>query len=65
MRPYIKGMNKLSTAKRVQVLNMLVKGMSMRVTSGVADVSINTVFKLMVEAGEAGAAALLSKTDTP
>ena len=49
-------MNKLSTAKRVQILNMLVEGMSMRATSRVAGVSINTVTKLMVEAGEAGAA---------
>ena len=49
-------MNKLSTAKRAQILNMLVEGMSMRATSRVADVSINTVTKLMVEAGEACAA---------
>ena len=49
-------MNKLPTAKRVQILNMLVEGMSMRATSRVADVSINTVTKLMVEAGKACAA---------
>ena len=49
-------MNKLSTAKRVQILNMLVEGMSMRATSRVANVSINTVSKLMVEAGQACAA---------
>ena len=49
-------MNKLSTDKRVQILNMLVEGMSMRATSRVADVSINTVTKLMIEAGEACAA---------
>ncbi len=49
-------MNKISTAKRVQILNMLVEGMSMRATSRIADVSINTVTKLMVEAGEACAA---------
>ncbi len=46
-------MNKLSTTKRAQILNMLVEGMSMRATSRVADVSINTVSKLMVEAGQA------------
>ena len=46
-------MNKLSTAKRVQVLDKLVEGMSMRSTSRVAEVSINTVAKLMIEAGEA------------
>ena len=49
-------MNKLSTSKRAQILNMLVEGMSMRATSRVADVSINTVSKLMVEAGQACAA---------
>ncbi len=49
-------MNKLSTSKRVQILNMLVEGMSMRAVSRVADVSINTVSKLMVEAGQACAA---------
>ena len=49
-------MNKLSTAKRVQILNMLVEGMSMRATSRVVGVSINTVTKLMIEAGEACAA---------
>ena len=49
-------MNKLSTSKRAKILNMLVEGMSMRATSRVADVSINTVSKLMVEAGQACAA---------
>ena len=53
---YIKGMNKLPTAKRAQILEMLVEGMSMRAASRIADVSINTVTKLMVEAGEACAA---------
>ena len=46
-------MNKLPTDKRVQILEMLVEGMSMRAASRVAKVSINTVTKLMVEAGEA------------
>ena len=49
-------MRKISTAKRVQILEMLVEGMSMRGASRVAKVSINTVTKLMVEAGEACAA---------
>ena len=49
-------MNKLSNSKRAQILNMLVEGMSMRATSRIAEVSINTVTKLMVEAGEACAA---------
>ena len=43
-------MNKLPTAKRVQILNMLVEGMSMRATSRVAEVSINTVSNLLTNA---------------
>lgn len=46
-------MNKLSLAKRTQILAMLCEGSSMRSISRVADVSINTVSKLLVEAGEA------------
>ncbi len=49
-------MNRLPTSKRVQILNMLVEGMSMRSISRVADVSINAVAKLVVDAGEACAA---------
>lgn len=44
-------MNKLDTAARAQILNMLCEGMSMRAVSRLADVSINTVFKLLVDAG--------------
>jgi len=50
------GMNKLPLAKRAQILAMLCEGSSMRSISRVADVSINTVSKLLVEAGEACAA---------
>ena len=46
-------MNKLHLAKRIQILAMLCEGSSMRSISRVADVSINTVSKLLVEAGEA------------
>jgi IS1 family transposase len=46
-------MNKLPLAKRVQILSMLCEGSSMRSISRIADVSINTVAKLLVEAGEA------------
>ncbi len=49
-------MNTLPLHKRVQILNMLVEGMSMRATSRVADVSINTVKKLLIQAGQAAAA---------
>lgn len=45
-------MNKLPLAKRVQILAMLCEGSSMRSISRVADVSINTVTRLLVEAGE-------------
>jgi IS1 family transposase len=50
---YIRGMSKLSLNERVQILSMLVVGSSMRSVSRVADVSINTVAKLLAEAGEA------------
>src|SRR5690606_11044009 len=49
-------MNKLPLKTRVQILSMLCEGSSMRSISRVADVSINTVSKLLVEAGEACAA---------
>src|SRR5437899_9655412 len=49
----MRGMNKLPTSKRVQVLSMLCEGSSMRSISRVADVSINTVTKLLADAGEA------------
>ena len=53
---YTGDMNKLPLAKRVQILSLLVEGMSMRSISRVADVSINTVTKLLVDAGEVCAA---------
>lgn len=46
-------MNKLPLEKRVQILSMLVEGSSMRAVSRVCDVSINTVTKLLVDAGNA------------
>ncbi len=46
-------MNKLSTAKRTQVLHLLVEGNSMQATSRIADVACNSVVKLLAEAGEA------------
>lgn len=45
-------MNKLPLAKRVMILNMLCEGSSMRSISRIADVSINTVTKLLEDAGE-------------
>lgn len=49
-------MNKLPLEKRVQILSMLCEGSSMRSISRVVGVSINTVTKLLVDAGEACAA---------
>jgi IS1 family transposase len=43
--------NRLPTEKRVQILNMMVEGSSMRSISRVCDVSINTVTKLLIDAG--------------
>lgn len=50
---YQNGMNKLPLAKRTQILAMLCEGSSMRSISRVTDVSINTVSKLLIDAGEA------------
>jgi IS1 family transposase len=44
-------MNKLPLTVRVQILNMLVEGSSMRSISRVSGVSINTVSKLLADAG--------------
>jgi len=44
-------MNRLSLEKRTQILGLLVEGNSLRATSRLADVSINTVTKLVVDLG--------------
>jgi IS1 family transposase len=44
-------MNKLSAAKRAQILGLLVEGNSLRAASRLADCSINTVTKLLVDVG--------------
>lgn len=46
-------MNRLPIEKRVQILGCLTEGMSLRATSRLADVSINTVTKLLVDVGTA------------
>ena len=46
------GVNKLPIAQRAQILSILTEGASMRSVSRLANVSINTVSKLLVEAGE-------------
>lgn len=50
---YNAGMNKLPVEKRVQILSLLCEGSSMRAISRVCDVSLNTVAKLLEDAGEA------------
>ncbi len=46
-------MNRLPLEKRTQILGLLVEGNSLRATSRLADVSINTVTKLLVDLGAA------------
>ena len=46
-------MNKLSIEKRVQLIKLLVEGNSIRGCCRIADVSKNTVTKLLVDVGQA------------
>src|SRR5271166_5561464 len=46
-------MNKLPRDKRVQILSLLCEGMSLRSVTRITGVSINTVTKLLVDAGKA------------
>jgi IS1 family transposase len=46
-------MNTLTKEKRTQIIGMLIEGMSLRAASRLADVSINTVTKLLVDIGRA------------
>jgi IS1 family transposase len=46
-------MNQLPLNKKVQIIKLLVEGNSLRSTSRIVDVSINTVTKLLVEVGSA------------
>ena len=46
-------MNILPVEKRTQIINLLVEGNSMRATSRIADCSINTVTKLLIDVGAA------------
>src|SRR6266853_934175 len=46
-------MNRLPVEKRAAILGLLVEGNSLRATSRLGDVSINTVTKLLVDLGEA------------
>lgn len=46
-------MNRLPVARRVQVISALVEGNSLRSTSRMSGVAVNTVVKLLLDAGEA------------
>jgi IS1 family transposase len=49
------GMNRLDISKRAQIIGLLVEGNSLRAAFRLADVSINTVTKLLVDVGTAAA----------
>ena len=49
---YNQPMNRLSTEKRAAILGMLVEGNSLRATTRMASISINTVSKLLLDIGE-------------
>ena len=46
-------MNRLPLEKRIQIISLLTEGTSLRATSRLADVSINTVTKLLISVGQA------------
>lgn len=50
---YLCVMNKLSRTKRIEIIQLLVEGMSLRAITRIKGVSINTVTKLLVDAGKA------------
>ena len=57
----MQGRNKLPLAKRAKVLELLCEGMSMRAIERVVGCSINTVDKLLREAGTAAAIVVCSR----
>jgi IS1 family transposase len=50
---YSKAMNKSSTAKRAQILGMMVEGVSIRAIARMTNASKNTIVKLLADAGNA------------
>lgn len=52
-RVYIYTMNKLPLSTRTQIINLLCEGNSLRATARLTDTSLNTVTKLLVDAGKA------------
>lgn len=53
MTRYVRVMNKLPRDKRIQIISLLVEGMSLRAVTRITGVSINTVTKLLIDAGRA------------
>jgi len=51
--PYGLAMNRLPLERRAQILSMIAEGSSLRATSRMADVSLNTVTKLLLDVGAA------------
>src|SRR5829696_4418046 len=49
----MRGMNKLPSDKRIQILGMMVEGMSIRAIARLTGASKNTIVKLLRDAGEA------------
>ena len=52
----ILNMNKLTVSERAKILRLLIEGMSLRAIVRATDASINTISRLLVQAGEACAA---------
>src|SRR5436305_9802745 len=50
---YTPAMNRLPTERRAQIVGLLAEGNSLRAASRLADVSINTVTKLLLDVGTA------------
>src|ERR1700753_2256659 len=47
------GMNTRARDKRIQIISLLTQGMSLRAITRITGVSINTVTKLLIDAGKA------------
>lgn len=52
-RCYGEGMNRLPLERRAQILSMIAEGNRLRAVSGMADVSFNTVIKLLLDVADA------------
>ena len=46
-------MNKLPSDKRIHIISLLCEGISLRAVTRITGVSINTVTKLLIDAGQA------------